>query len=156
MQHTVNVHIHLNPEGGWPPVAAEEVEALPLEEHRFRLISPPAFAKRLAVGDVVRVVHYGSPEVPWVEEIIESGGHSTIRVIFFRSKGDSPEADLRSKMKRFGVQVFETPFQGLVAIDVPQDVSYKAIRDYLSAGEDRKLWEFEEGAISLAHDTGPR
>lgn len=155
MEHASKVHIHLAVEDGWPPVQAEEVEATSVGDHACRLLSPPAFARGLAVGDVVRVTHYGSPQQPWVESVLESSGHSTVRVIFFRSAGDAPEGDLRVELDRLGVHVYETFFDGLITIDVPASVNYHAVRSVLSEGESRKLWEFEEGAISQTHDEAP-
>jgi hypothetical protein len=154
MDSATTIHIRLASDGNWPPVAFEEVKAFPVSGDRFRVASPPAFARRLAVGDIVRVARYGTPEQPWIEDLIEPGGHSTVRVIFFRSAGSGHEKDLRSKISQFGARVFETSLEGLVAIDVPADVDYGIVREYPAAREDRKLWEFEEGAISAIHDTG--
>ena len=152
VEGTTILHIRLASDGNWPPVAFEEIEAFPLGEDRFRLASPPAFAKRLAVGDTVRIARYGSPEVPWIDGLVEKSGHSTIRVIFFKSAGEAPEGELRLKMRQLGVSVVETSFDGLVAMDVPADVDYGAVLDYLASGEERKLWEFEEAAVSPSHD----
>ncbi|MEV5752120.1 DUF4265 domain-containing protein [Actinoallomurus sp. NPDC052308] len=139
-------------EGGWPPVAFEEVEARSLGDHRYELVSPPAFAKRLAVGDVVGVVYHGSPEQAWVDSVLESSGHSTVRVIFFQAAGREPEDNLRRELDRLGVQIHETAFRGLIAVDIPGGVNYDFVRAILEEGESRKLWEFDEGAISHLHD----
>ncbi|MCC3775075.1 DUF4265 domain-containing protein [Streptomyces sp. UNOB3_S3] len=45
--------------------------------------SLPAFAERLAVGNVVRIAHSGQPEAPRLDEFLERSGHSTLRVIVF-------------------------------------------------------------------------
>ncbi|MFJ7629275.1 DUF4265 domain-containing protein [Streptomyces sp. NPDC097595] len=148
------IHVRLCVEGGWPPVAFEEVSAKPLGDHLYELVSPPAFAKRLAVGDVVRVVHHGSPEMVWVDSIIESSGHSTARVIFFRAAGPEPENTLKGDLSRLGVKIHETAMDGMIAIDIPGPVDYEAVRAVLQEGESRRFWEFDEGAISPLHDQG--
>ncbi|WP_328452551.1 DUF4265 domain-containing protein [Streptomyces sp. NBC_00386] len=152
MERTIKVHVRLTVEGGWPPVAFEEVEVKSLGDHLCELASPPAFAKRLAVGDVVRVVHHGSPEQIWVDSIIESSGHSTVRVIFFRAAGSDPEDNLRRELVRLGAKIHETAMDGMIAVDIPGKVDYEAVRAVLREGESRNFWEFDEGAISPLHD----
>ncbi|WP_158587973.1 DUF4265 domain-containing protein [Actinomadura logoneensis] len=142
-------------EGGWPPVAFEELEARPRGDHRYELASPPVFAHRLAVGDVVRVVHHGSPEQVWVDSLIEPSGHSTVRVIFFRAAGREPENELRRELDRLGVNIHETTYDGMISADIPGEVNYGSVRAALDEGESRGLWEFDEGVISNLHDCEP-
>jgi hypothetical protein len=67
----MRLHIRLRQdEAGYPPFSAEEVEASEVGDHRFRLESVPSFAFGLALGDVVRVGHYGADL--WVEELVET------------------------------------------------------------------------------------
>ncbi|MEV4258295.1 DUF4265 domain-containing protein [Spirillospora sp. NPDC049652] len=156
MQRTSKVHVRLTVEGGWPPVAFEELEARPRGDHRFELTSPPAFARRLAVRDVVRVAHHGSPEQVWVESLIEPGGHSTVRVIFFEAAGREPEVDLRRELDRLGARIYETGFQGMISVDIPGGVDFDSARAFLDDGESRNFWEYDEGVISNLHAPAPR
>ncbi|MEU7174583.1 DUF4265 domain-containing protein [Micromonospora tulbaghiae] len=151
MDETVKLHIRLTSESGWPPVEFEEVEGRAVGDHECEILSPPSFAKRLAVGDVVRVAHYGSPEMPWIESLIESSDHSTVRVIFFRAAGQKGEDGLRRELDLLGVHIYETNFQGLVSLDIPPSADYGDIRAALEEGESQKSWEFEEGKISKSH-----
>jgi len=151
-EHISRIHVRLAVEGGWPPVAFEELEAKPLGDHRYRLLSPPAFAKRLAVGDVVHVEHHGSPEQAWVDSVIEPSGHSTVRVIFFEAAGHASEESLRRELEGLGVQIHETGLRGLIAVDIPGEVSYPSVRALLDEGESQGRWEFDEGTISRLHD----
>ena len=151
---TSEVHVRLAVEDGWPPVAFEVLAAKPLGDHRYQLLSPPAFAEQLAIGDVVSVEH---PEVPdpeqvWVDSVIESSGHSTVRVVFFEAAGAEAESALRRDLEALGAQVHGTGFQGLIAVDIPGEVDYRAVRELLGEGESQELWDFDEGAISHLHD----
>ncbi|MFB7557079.1 DUF4265 domain-containing protein [Streptomyces brevispora] len=152
MERTTKVHVRLAIEGGWPPVAFEELKVKSVGNHQYELLSPPAFAKRLAVGDVIRVLHHGSPEEIWVDSVIESSGHSTVRVVFFRAAGQDPEDNLRRELDRLGAQIHETSFHGMIAVDIPGTADYEAVRAVLEEGESRNLWEFDEGSISPLHD----
>lgn len=151
---TSKVHVRLAVEDGWPPVAFEELEAKPLGDHRYQLLSPPAFAEQLAIGDVVSVEHPEPPEAEqvWVDSVIESSGHSTVRVVFIQAAGQEAESGLRRDLEGLGARVHDTGFQGLIAVDIPGEVDYRAVRELLGEGESRELWDFDEGAISHLHD----
>lgn len=155
---TSKVRVRLAVEDGWPPVAFEELEAKPLRDDCYQLLSPPAFAVRLAIGDVVSVERHASPELEpepeqvWVDSVIKSSGHSTVRVVFFQAAGQESEEGLRRGLKDLGAQVYETGFQGLITVDIPGEVDYRAVREILGEGESRELWDFDEGAISHLHD----
>ena len=152
MDETLNLHIRLTGEGGWPPFEFEEVEGRVVGDHECEILSPPSFAKRLAVGDIVRVAHHGAPETLWIDSLVEpSGRHSTVRVIFFRSAGQESEHDLRRELGRLGARIYESNFQGLISVDIPPSADYEVIRAVLEEGESRKNWEFDEGKISEVH-----
>jgi hypothetical protein len=150
---TLKLHIRLTGEGGWPPVEFEEVSGKVVGDHEYEILSPPSFAKQLAVGDIVRVAHYGAPEVPWIDSLVESSGHSTVRVIFFRVTEQKIEDRLRRELDRLGAHIYETSFQGMVSVDIPPGADYGLIRAVLEEGESRKNWEFDEGKISRLHDS---
>jgi hypothetical protein len=151
MDRTSKVHVRLSIENGWPPVAFEELDAKFLGDHQYELISPPVFAKRLAVGDIVRVAHYGSPECPWVDSLIESNGHSTVRVIFFQAAERESKDNLERELILIGAHIHETDFLGMIAVDIPGEVDYEPVYSLLKEGESRKFWEFDEGMISHMH-----
>lgn len=90
------------------------------------------------MGDLVRVAHYGAPEMPWIDSLIESSGRSTVRVIFFRAAGRKSEDSLRSELDLLGVRIHETDFQGLISLDIPPSADYGAIRAVLEEGESQK------------------
>ncbi|MEZ0112850.1 hypothetical protein ABH920_006874 [Catenulispora sp. EB89] len=151
---TSKVHVRLDVEDGWPPVAFEALEARPLRDDCYQLLSPPTFAVRLAIGDVVSVELQESsePEQVWVDSVVKSGGHSTVRVVFFPAAGREAEPGLRRDLEGLGARVHDTGFQSLIAVDIPGEVDYRAVRELLSEGESQELWEFDEGAISRLHD----
>lgn len=149
------VHIRLNREGDWPPFDSEEVAAVRLEEHKFQISSAPAFAKRLAVGDIVRVAHYGPSQDPWIEEVLAWSGNSTIRVIVFASAGKVAEEELIQGVGELGGVITPPVLSGLFVLNVPKGVDYGRMRTFLDKGESRGVWEYEEAAISANHSNDP-
>jgi hypothetical protein len=144
------LHIRLTRDtSGWPPFDSEEIEADELQEEEFRLRRPPAFAKRLAAGDVVRVGRYTDSQVPWVEEIIESSEHSTVRIIVRKGIDDSIVTNLIEALQ---LRAWPTPLAGLFAVDIPADRDYSVIRATLLSRQAAGDIDFEEGALSARHD----
>ncbi|MFI9384802.1 DUF4265 domain-containing protein [Kutzneria sp. NPDC052558] len=122
-----------------------------IAEHEFRLTSAPVFAKRLAVGDVVRVVHYGPSRDPWIEEVLAWSGNSTIRVITFASGGRAVEEELSKGVEALGGTTSPSMLAGLFVVNVPKSTDYGRMRALLDEGEGRGVWEYEEAAISEHH-----
>ena len=148
---SVVLHVRLNQEDGWPPVGMEEIRGIASGDHEYVVASTPWFARELAIGDVVRVAHHGDSGTPWLDELVSSGSHSTVRVIVFSAAGPEAVERLWSDLKATGCVVTQTTFKGLTAVDVPADVDYGSVVSLLSVAEDRGVCEYEEGAISEKH-----
>jgi Domain of unknown function (DUF4265) len=137
----MRLHIRLRQvESGYPPFAAEEVEATEVGDHRFRLESVPAFAFGLAKADVVSVGHYGAEA--WIERLVEASGHSTVRVIALRP--NTIEAPVRA-LEALGCSTSPTVIDRMVAVDVPPTADFDAVRAYLATGQEASKWDFNVG-----------
>lgn len=135
------LHVKLRQDGsGYPPFAAEEVEATEVGDHLYRLETAPSFAFGLATGDVVRVAHYGADM--WIEEIVEPSGHSTVRVVSLGSNSvDAPKKALED----LGCSTFKSLIDGMIVVDVPPTVDFDLVRSYLVAGREESVWDFSVG-----------
>ena len=142
------LRIRLQQDDQWPPFDYEEVLGEPVGERDFRVMTAPAFAKRLSVADVVSVRSDSAGRL-WVDRVIERGDHSTIRVLVRRP---GAEGGLTAALDAQGCQVRSSPLPDLLVVDVPGPVDYDAVRQLLEEGERQGDWEFQEAAISLHHD----
>jgi hypothetical protein len=133
----------------WPPFDNEEVQAENIGHHTYRITAPPAFARRLAVGDIVRTRHFGESQVAWIEEVIEHSGHSTLRVIV---RKNADEKAVMALLEELDLVALSTPLLGLFAIDIPAERAYPSVRDRLLGSQAAGDIEFEEAALSVAHD----
>ena len=70
--------------------------------------------------------------------------HSTLRVILFDER---MVADLRTQLRNVGCATELGHVPGLLAVDVPPEVSLQAVRDLLDDGEHAGHWEYEEAAV---------
>ncbi|WP_328996774.1 DUF4265 domain-containing protein [Kribbella sp. NBC_01245] len=146
---TTTLHIKLAQDGsGWPPYDSEEVAVEKVGEDEYRLLTPPMFAKGLAVGDVVHAHEYGDPPVPWIASLVSSSGHSTIRVI--TRLGFDEEATV-ARLTAAGLALKPTTLLGLHLADLPAERQYGPILAELATLADAGQIDFEEAALSPSH-----
>ena len=84
---------------------------------------------------------------PFAVEVIESSGHSTIRVVLFR---EAAHDDLLRLCGDHGCEADHTEIPGLFAIDVPPSVSVEALREALYERADVGDWDVDDAHISAA------
>lgn len=138
----------------YPPYDYEELWGTPSGEGLFRIENIPFFARGLARGDIVSAVN--EQDQLRFQEVVESSGHSTIRLLVRR------EESVPSIVERFeshGCDC-EITFGKLVALDVPPSVPLDALLEKLDLGFAQSEWEYEEACIqhpahaSQAEDEG--
>ncbi|HEX6970149.1 MAG TPA: DUF4265 domain-containing protein [Micromonosporaceae bacterium] len=142
------LHIRLQQDDQWPPFDCEEVRGEPVGGDRYRVLTAPAFARRLAVDDVVSVHRDGTGWL-WVDRVVERGEHSTVRVLIRRPEAEGP---LSAALAAHGCRVSASPLPDLLVVDVPGPVDYAAVRGLLEDGERQGDWEYQEARISFRHD----
>jgi hypothetical protein len=76
--------------------------------------------------------------------VLVPGGHSTIRVIMYELE---QKAATREALHRFGCETEVSHLPSLFAIDVPPNVSYERVVEFLDERASADVLEYEEGAI---------
>ncbi len=124
---------------GYPP---EDVEALwgIRRADGIELDNIPFFAKGVALGDVVRVEQAPDGALEF-ESVVRRGGHSTYRILLIEKQAEDPQHAM-DELIALGLSVEEDA--GLLAVDVPPEVSLDGIRQRLFEGIDSGRWEVEE------------
>ena len=127
----------------WPPVTVERLwgEKTAVESE-LRLLNVPFFARGVAYGDLVHVRPDHDRRELVFERLNGESGHSTIRITIrdnraLREAGCSWET--------------ASQFASLLAVDVPADSDYRALRDWLKTRMGDGTIEFQESAISALH-----
>jgi hypothetical protein len=136
----VKVLFHLEKdEDGYPP---EDVESLWgfLRSEGVELDNIPFFAKGVALGDVVKVQEAPDGGLEF-DSVARRGGHSTYRILLLKKHAEDPRHTM-DELINLGLSVEEDA--GLLAVDVPPEVSLASIREYLFEGIDSGRWEVEE------------
>jgi hypothetical protein len=151
----VKVHFDLSQdENGYPPVTSESIWAVPLGQLHFRLDNIPFFVCGVSCFDVILARLDVNGLLKYVR-LLETGGHSTLRVLFYESTSDTRPMDervreLRSTFRNLMCTSELSHIPRLISVDVPPEVNLNRVLCILDAGENQELWEYEEASISHA------
>jgi hypothetical protein len=121
--------------------------AEPLGSGRYRIESCPFFAYGVSRDDVVRAVEQDGEEAPRLEDVLEKGGHRTLRLALDPGVDVTDPAiqGLLERLLELGC-THETLRPKLVALDVPREVDVTIVAELLQAlADDRTiLWEWAD------------
>lgn len=114
------------------------------EGEYFRIQSIPFFAPNIALNDLVSV-EIEKDGALYFDKLIEASGHSTLQIVFFNEKEISPTLETLQKL---GCVWNGEALETLVNVDIPKDVSYFPIKEYLDEGEKNELLSYKEASLS--------
>jgi hypothetical protein len=121
--------------------------AEPLGSGRFRIESCPFFAYGVSRDDVVRAVDAAGEETPRFEDVVEKGGHRTLRLALDPAVelADGSVQGLLERLLEMGC-THEALRPKLVAIDVPPAVDVAVVAELLQAlvSDRTLLWEWAD------------
>lgn len=121
--------------------------AEPLGSGRYRIESCPFFAYGVSREDVVRAGDAPGQEAPALEDIVEKGGHRTLRLALDATVelGTPGVQALLEQLLQLGC-TYELLRPKIVAIDLPPEVDLAAVADVLQAQarEGALMWEWAD------------
>lgn len=115
-------------------------------ENGYQLDNILFYAKDFSFGDIVSVIESNGELL--VSSLIEENGHSTLRVLL---ANEEMVPFVREELKHYGCSTELSNMKNLIAVDIPPNVSYKEIREYLDKGEVEEKWEYQEACIASNH-----
>ena len=148
----VRIHFDLvQDDQGYPPPSSETLWALPVGRSRFRLDNIPFFVCGVSCFDIIEARMDASGHFKY-SRLLNPGGHSTLRVIFYDQPGDAPSVqervqELRKRLQDLGCSSEISHVSGLISVDVPPEVALAEVRSILDEGQGRELWDYEEATL---------
>lgn len=126
------------------PGETETMWAEPLGGDRYRLMNSPFYALGFSFLDVV-IAEAQAEGLPVVRRPVIRSGHSTYHL--FVAEGMETNEQVRSYLDRLlGLScALERATPQLAAVDVPPEADIRKVYDLLLAGEEAKVWNFQEG-----------
>jgi hypothetical protein len=128
----VRIRVPLDRPPGERGPADDWLWAEPIGSDRYRIESCPFFAYGLSRDDIVRAVEAQGEEAPRVEDVIEKGGHRTLRLAL------DPTAEISDRVAQSMLErllelgcTHEALRPKIVAIDLPPEVDVSAVAELL-------------------------
>ncbi len=141
MKHKKIFFEHQNaPEGGY---GIESVWAIPVENNHYKIDNILFYAPEYSLGDIVSVENRDGEL--FVNGLIKESGHSTVRIIF---NSEEYIKETREYLKRLGCDSEVSEVSILISVDIPSNVNYLEVKDYLEKGEVLLKWSYEEACIA--------
>jgi hypothetical protein len=143
----IRIRVPLDPAQGSSGPTEDWLWAEPLGSGRFRIESCPFFAYGVSRDDVVRAVETAGEDAPRLEDVVEKGGHRTLRIALDPGVdlADGSVQGLLERLLEIGC-THEALRPKLVAIDVPPQVDVAIVAELLQAlvGDRTLLWEWAD------------
>lgn len=127
-------------------VIKESLWAKDLGNNMCQIDNIPFYAFCYSCDDVVRIEK--DSDQLYVTELVEPSGNSTIRLLF-----ENDEILLRAKetIKQMDLESESSLTAKLLALNIPKNLNYGKIKEFLQKGENDGVWEYEEASISEKH-----
>lgn len=109
----------------------------------FRLDNILFYAPEYSFGDIVSVEER-SGEL-YVIGLVKESGHSTVRILF-NDRGDVQNT--RDQLKKMGCDSEISNVPTLIALDIPPQVNYASVREFLEEGVKNEKWGYEESCLA--------
>lgn len=135
----------------YPPADWEWLWAIQVGNSTFKIDNIPFFAKLISYGDVVEVKQTNAGLI--FNTLVQPSGHSTVRVIVHR-RGRSDQQlhagveEVKLAMRAMGCNVEKSNILGLIAVDIPPEVNYQSVAEFLSQKEGEGLLGYEEACLA--------
>ena len=104
----------------------------------------PFVAKRVALGDIIKAEFDKSDGLYYFESFVEVSGNSTVRLYFNDGSKIQSTADDLTKM---GCKGEILPQKNILAINIPKEVLYLPIKNFLEAGFLEGKRDYEEACL---------
>jgi hypothetical protein len=109
----------------------------------YRINNIPFFATNVALNDIVSVEKDG--DALYFDKLIEPSGHNTIQMIIFE---ENEVMDIGRELEQFGCTWEGSHIKSLIAIDIPKEISYNLVKQFLERGERDGRWSYKEACLA--------
>lgn len=111
----------------------------------YEIDNIPFYVQELALGDVISAQPDASG-VLWYSELVQPSGHSTLHLWFAHEKD---VASVREALRQMGCASEVSDLPRLVAVDVPPEVPYGKIKEFLEEREGIGQLEYQEACLGF-------
>ena len=127
-------------------IAEETVWIKSLNDKEYQIKNIPFYAPNIAYNDIVKVED--DEGVLYFDEVIKASEHSTIQIVFFK---EGFSEIITKDIELLGCSWEGMHNQKIIAIDVPPDINYNKIKEYLNVQFSRSILDYKEACLSQTH-----
>lgn len=127
-------------------IAEETIWSEKLDNGYYRIDNIPLYAPNLSYNDIIAVEE--DEGVLYFDDLIESSGHSTIQIIFF--KEDEAKGVL-TKLEKLGCSWEGMKSQPYYSVDVSPSVNYADVRQILDEEAEKEILDYKESCLAENH-----
>ncbi|WP_050553898.1 DUF4265 domain-containing protein [Leptospira santarosai] len=141
---TEHQKLRFNFENSSGNLETESIWAIPNKEG-YIIDNIPFYVKEIAVGDLVSATQDSNGHL-WFSKLLKPSGHSTVQIWF---SDISIVSEIRNKLTQSGCPSEISEIPQLIAVDIPPNVDYNIIQDFLEEGEKKGLFEYQEACLGF-------
>ncbi|MDR4891007.1 MULTISPECIES: DUF4265 domain-containing protein [unclassified Chryseobacterium] len=119
-----------------------------IDGDNFIVDNIPIIAKRISLGDTIKAEYDEDEKRYYFDDFIAVSGNTTVRVYV------DDEKDIEGARKWLSEHKCESEVllaRNIIAINIPKEVEYKPIKEYLDKGEKNNIWTYEESCLMHAY-----
>jgi len=104
----------------------------------------PFIAKRISLGDTIKAEYDEDDEMYYFDDFVSTSGNTTVRIFFYVNDEIEPT---RRWLESNNCESEVLLARSIVAVNIPKQVSYSVIRQFLEDGENKGTWVYEESCL---------
>lgn len=112
----------------------------------YRINNIPFFATNVALDDLVSAEE--DDGALYFESLIEPSGHSAVQMIIF---DENEVMKIGRELEELGCTWEGSHIKTLISIDVPKEIPYHKVKEYLDRGEHEGRWSYKEACLAHAY-----
>jgi hypothetical protein len=117
-----------------------------LTDGQYQVKNIPFFAPNIAYNDIISIEE--EEGCMYFDDIIKTSEHSTIQIVFFRKEAIEQTIKDIESLKCSWEGMHE---QQIIAVDLPSDINYKKVKEYLNTQCDNGILDYKEACLSETH-----
>lgn len=113
------------------------------EGEYYRINNIPFLAPNIALNDLVKAEE--DDGALYFEKLIKPSGHSVVQIVFF---DETNIPSVGKELEKMGCTWEGSHLKNLISVDIPAEVNYQTVKEYLNKGEDAGIWSYKEACIA--------
>jgi hypothetical protein len=111
----------------------------------FVIDNIPFIAKNISLGDTIKAEYDNEDKVFYFDDFVAESGNTTLRLYF---NDISLIEIVRKQLNDYHCESEVLLQRKIVAVNVPKEIEYKPIKEFLDKGEDESKWTYEESCLA--------